>query len=55
MTYVVFRSKITDRPSLDVLSDMVRNVAESHRRIVAILSGCPTALAAWKTFEDGFM
>jgi hypothetical protein len=34
---------------------MVREVGDLHVRIAATLEKHPEALAAWRSFEDGFM
>ncbi|KAF8187367.1 hypothetical protein K438DRAFT_1506058, partial [Mycena galopus ATCC 62051] len=53
--YVRVRSKATLKSVGHVLVEMVREVGELHARIPATLSGHPAALAAWETFEHGYI
>ncbi|KAJ7838631.1 hypothetical protein B0H14DRAFT_2788991 [Mycena olivaceomarginata] len=55
MNYVHVRSKTTSKRPKQVLIDMVQEVGDLHIRIAATLANHPEALAAWKTFENGFL
>ncbi|KAJ7867159.1 hypothetical protein B0H13DRAFT_1636256, partial [Mycena leptocephala] len=53
--YVHSRAKTTLKHPKRVLVEMVREVGDLHVRIAATLEKHPEALAAWKSFEDGFI
>ncbi|KAF7373565.1 Terpenoid synthase [Mycena sanguinolenta] len=53
--YVHFRSRTTSKPPKQVLAEMVREASNLHVRIAATLARHPEALAAWRTFENGFI
>ncbi|KAF8151137.1 isoprenoid synthase domain-containing protein [Mycena galopus ATCC 62051] len=53
--YVKARSKTTQKHPKQVLVEMVREVEDLHVRIAATLANHPEALAAWLTFESGFI
>ncbi|KAJ7885896.1 isoprenoid synthase domain-containing protein [Mycena olivaceomarginata] len=55
LNYVHVRSKTTSKPPKQVLMEMVQEVGNLHVRIAATLANHPEALAAWKTFENGFL
>lgn len=55
MTYVEIRSKVTGKPAKRVLFEMVQEMSDANRRIIAMLEKDPAAAAAWKTLKDGFM
>ncbi|KAJ6557529.1 isoprenoid synthase domain-containing protein [Mycena capillaripes] len=54
-SYVQVRSKATLKHPKLVLVEMVQECADLHNRISATLEKHPEALAAWETFENGFI
>ncbi|KAF7350598.1 Terpenoid synthase [Mycena sanguinolenta] len=53
--YVHVRSKTSLKTPKQVLVEMVHEVGNIHTRVAATLAGHPEALAAWTTFETGYI
>ncbi|KAJ8461931.1 hypothetical protein ONZ45_g18116 [Pleurotus djamor] len=53
--YVSILAKCRDVPKLQVLEDLSSSVFKSHSNVAEILSGCPEALQAWKSFAEGYV
>ncbi|KAJ7618762.1 hypothetical protein FB45DRAFT_872150 [Roridomyces roridus] len=53
--YVFSRAKVEDKDPKQVLVEMVDEAAALHRSIGATLRGHSEALAAWATFQNGYI
>ncbi|KAF5345287.1 hypothetical protein D9758_008417 [Tetrapyrgos nigripes] len=55
MNYVGFSARLSGKTSLQVVSELIEEVVQSHRRIVDILADQPETLKWWLTFEQGYI